>query len=461
MARVGDDAAERLKLRLREEEQAALLFAFRARVVALVLIVAWLSVSATPDRLPYSLAACGLLAAAGWAVYAARGKRFSLAVQAGAIVVDVAVIVVATTMPTPGSAASDIWLEQTFGRRSVFLYLMVYVVASSLSYSPSVVAATGVASVVGLIASFAWTAREKARTSGIDLLAQPDPPAAALELLGRLVGPGFVSPAAFMIHQIIFMGVAAGFIYAAVWRARAHLGRTLAAEAGRRRLARYFSPNIVDRLAAGDRGFETGREQVAAVLFVDIVGFTRLVEGLPPERTITLLRAFHGRMAETIFRHGGTLDKFIGDGAMATFGTPDKGPDDARRALACAFDMVEGTAKWNARRAGRGLPPLHIAVGLHVGPVLMGAIGSPDRLEFSTVGDTVNIAARLEALARDHDAAIVASAATLDAAEAEGGSDPALRARFRDIGEVQIAGRSGRVRAVAAPRPREEAAGGG
>ena len=119
------------------------------------------------------------------------------------------------------------------------------------------------------------------------------------------------------------------------------------------------------------------------MLFVDVVGFTRLMEGVPPQLTINFLRAFHEHMAACIFRHGGTLDKFIGDGVMATFGTPDAQPDDEARALALRARHGED---------GRGLelrPPharpaaVRISVGVHVGPVLMGAIGSRNRLEYS------------------------------------------------------------------------------
>ncbi len=116
------------------------------------------------------------------------------------------------------------------------------------------------------------------------------------------------------MQQLVFMTLCTGFIAVAVWRARAHLGRTLMAEGERNNLARYFSPNLVDRLAGGSHDFEAGRESKATVLFVDVVGFTRLMEGQPPQQTIDFLRVFHEHMAECIFAHGGTLDKFIGDG---------------------------------------------------------------------------------------------------------------------------------------------------
>ena len=437
-----DGATSRLHLRLREEEHNGSVFAFRARLVALGLIGLWLLAAAGPQRIAVSLAACAMLALVAWVVYLARGSRWARPVQAAAIVLEVTVIVVATMQTSPGSPSSGLWLEQVFGRRSLFLYLSVYLAASALSYSARVVMVTGVACVLGLVLSFVWTAVAHARALGFDLLAVDDPLTAGLAVLGQVIGSGFVTPLAFMLQQIILTAICTAFIAAAVWRARAHLGRTLLAEGERNNLARYFSPNLVDRLAGAENDFEAGQEKHATVLFVDVVGFTRLMEGVPPQLTIQFLRVFHEQMADCIFRHSGTLDKFIGDGVMATFGTPDAQPDDESRALQCALDMVGAVERWNGRRGRRGLPRVRIAVGVHAGPVLMGAIGSRNRLEFSAVGDTVNVASRLEHLARAHDALIVTSIETLDAARASPGFDPADAARFRAVGPVPVTGRA-------------------
>lgn len=164
------------------------------------------------------------------------------------------------------------------------------------------------------------------------------------------------------------------------------------AEASRERsnLARHFPPNIVDRMALRDDPLGEVRAQDAAVLFVDIVGFTAFAETEPPERVVETLRAFHARVEDVVFRHGGTLDKFLGDGAMITFGTPDPRSDDAARALACIRDLADTDP-------GHGLSA---SVGGHHGPVVLGDIGSTRRLEFATIGDTVNVASRLEEATR-------------------------------------------------------------
>src|SRR5690606_40124645 len=121
---------------------------------------------------------------------------------------------------------------------------------------------------------------------------------------------------------------------------RSRVLRQVAAESARSNLARYFSPNLVDRLAIADRPFDDQRSQYVAVLFVDIIDFTATAEDMEPERVIALLRSFHRRMCRVIFDHGGTLDKYIGDAVMATFGTPQPGHGDASAALRCARAML-------------------------------------------------------------------------------------------------------------------------
>ncbi len=170
-------------------------------------------------------------------------------------------------------------------------------------------------------------------------------------------------------------------------------------ERERANLARYFSPNVVDSLSQNDEPLKRIRTQDVAVLFVDIVGFTGYAAGRDPQAVIATLRAFHQRMEAAVFAHGGTLDKYLGDGLMATFGTPVAGPADARNALACGEAMLSAVEEWNAERAGSGEPEIRASVGVHYGPAVLGDIGA-NRLEFAVIGNTVNVASRVEALTR-------------------------------------------------------------
>jgi len=211
-----------------------------------------------------------------------------------------------------------------------------------------------------------------------------------------------------------------------------------AAEAKRAQLARHFSPNIVEEILASGTSLEATRQQQAAVLFVDLFNFTALSGAMPGQEVIRLLREFHGLVEEAVFVNQGTLDKYIGDGAMATFGTPRPGPQDAGNALACARALVAAIVDWNSRRAVQGLQPLKIGVGLHYGPVTLGNVGSQRRLEFTVVGNTVNLASRIEGLTRLLEPAIIASAAVMEQARAEGAVAPL--AGFTDLGFHAIRG---------------------
>ncbi|MDJ1158164.1 adenylate/guanylate cyclase domain-containing protein [Chelatococcus sp. SYSU_G07232] len=207
-------------------------------------------------------------------------------------------------------------------------------------------------------------------------------------------------------------------------------------------LAKHFSPNMVELIAKLGRPFEKPRRQVATVLFCDLRNFTSLSERAGPEATMELLRAFHRTMSDIVFAHGGTLDRYIGDGLMAVFGVPEPAPDDALRALRCAEDMTAALAALNDRRRSRDLPPLDMGIGLHTGEVVLGEIGSESTLSVTVVGDTVNAASRLQALSREIGAAIVMSNETLGAAKAlPAARELALVGHLAHVGHVHLRGR--------------------
>ncbi|HXO19507.1 MAG TPA: adenylate/guanylate cyclase domain-containing protein, partial [Thermoanaerobaculia bacterium] len=134
----------------------------------------------------------------------------------------------------------------------------------------------------------------------------------------------------------------------------------------------------------------------ATVLFADLVGFTPFAENSRPEEVADLLDAFLSLAVEAIFAAGGTLDKFIGDCVMAFFGAPVPQPDHARRAVSAAVEIQRGLAAWSARRAAQGLPAFQARVGVNSGPVVVGDIGSHRRVDYTVLGNVVNVAARLE-----------------------------------------------------------------
>jgi adenylate cyclase len=161
-------------------------------------------------------------------------------------------------------------------------------------------------------------------------------------------------------------------------------------------VSRYFSPAVYATITSN-----VGSQQNVAILFSDLRGFTALSEKLNPGEVVKLLSAYHTRMVELLFQHQGTVDKFIGDGIMATFGTPIPANDDCLRAVSCAIAMQRSLQEWNQERAGRGESPLVQSIGIHYGLVVAGNIGTPERLEYTVIGDTVNVASRIESLCKE------------------------------------------------------------
>jgi adenylate cyclase len=219
--------------------------------------------------------------------------------------------------------------------------------------------------------------------------------------------------------------------------------RRVAAERARNNLSRYFSPNIVELLAAQDEPLGAGRRETVAVLFADIVGFTRTAEVMAPEDVLALLREFHTRMTAQIFASGGTVDKYIGDGIVAVFGVPGASPNDAANALNCAEMMLRALEHWNDEREEEGEARLDIGIGVNYGPVVLGDVGSEHSMSFTAIGDTVNTAARLQALTRSLKTPLVVGDAVVRAVHALSPETAAERIRgLEDQGEHTLRGRA-------------------
>ncbi len=200
---------------------------------------------------------------------------------------------------------------------------------------------------------------------------------------------------AFAEADLDFLTAFAGVAASALENAR--LAERVRREAvARENFARYFAPPVAARIAASDApALPGGERRTVAVLFADLRGFTRLAATMAPDDVAATLSEFLSAMVECVFRHGGTLDKFIGDCVMAQWGAPESAEDDADRALRAAADMHDSLGALNRDRALRGRPALRMGVGLAFGEVFAGNIGSERRLEFTVIGDAVNQASRL------------------------------------------------------------------
>ncbi len=202
-------------------------------------------------------------------------------------------------------------------------------------------------------------------------------------------------------------------------------------------LDKNVSPEVATQLLREGAALG-GEEREVTILFADLRGFTTLSENLAPRELLTLLNRYLERMSAEIERHGGVIDKFIGDAIMALFGAPVTQSDAASRAIAAALAMEGALAGLNRELGAEGRPPLAIGIGINTARVVAGNIGSHRRLNYSVIGDGVNVAARLQSLTRhpEHATNIIASAATLAAAGAPAGIAP------RPLGRVTVKGRA-------------------
>jgi adenylate cyclase len=204
---------------------------------------------------------------------------------------------------------------------------------------------------------------------------------------------------------------------------------------------RVVEPVVRDRLLAGDLRGE-GEVRTASILFCDLKDFTTFAERTAPRELVQTLNQFFTTMTTWARSCDGFVNKFIGDGILVVFGLLDDDPthgpaSGAAAAVRCALGMRERLAQLNEDRVALGHPPLGVKIGVHTGPVVAGTIGAADRHEYTVVGDTVNVAARLEELCRDHGCEVIVSAATWDLARAGGVRLPeahtdAVRLRGRD-----------------------------
>jgi adenylate cyclase len=178
-------------------------------------------------------------------------------------------------------------------------------------------------------------------------------------------------------------------------------------------MSRYMDPGIADRLVAAGAEVLGGKNVECTVLFSDIRGFTTLTEQLGAQGTVALLNEYFTLMVDCIQKEKGMLDKFIGDAIMAAFGIPEGHEDDADRAVRAAIDMIKTLETWNRQRIGEGKLPVNIGIGLNTDSVVSGNIGSKKRMDFTIIGDGVNLASRLESACKQYGAKILVSEFTV------------------------------------------------
>jgi len=404
---------------LENAKKEGLWLAVRARWIALAVIALVLPLSNPYREVVYYELMLVLFALIGWGQLKVGRAGVSYA-ELALMFCDLALVTVLAVVPNP-LAIEHLPLATQY-HFPIYLYYYVLLGVAMLAYSWRTVIAMGTWTTGLWIAGLAWVTW---RNDPSDPLSQRIRAAIGDDpRLIHVLDPGTIDYGLHIQIVVVFLIVALTLAVASR-RSTALLMAHAALERSRTNLARYFSATVVEQLAANDEPFREVRTQNVAVLFVDIIGFTTFADGRSPAEVIETLRVFHGRMERAVFEHGGTLDKYLGDGLMATFGTPFPGRNDACNALRCAQAMLHALDDINRDRATSGQPPIEAGIGLHYGPVVLGDIGM-NRLEFAVIGGTVNLASRLEALTRQAKCALVASDAIVRQAAAEGGGGAVL-----------------------------------
>lgn len=422
----------RLRSSIRRSELSGLTFAFWARTFAILAVSLWLMWSVAWPRNAYYAGIGAVFFVLGYVPYRLRHHRYGEWIKLGFILLDVALVTAAILIPPPAGLSVE-WPVQTRLRGQEFLYVLLLLAEAALTFSPLVVLWTGLSIAVIWSLGFQTMYDLPGTTRFADVVRNQS--LTTQEALRLYMDPTFVSLTQWRT-QLVGTTLLTLILATTVWRGRAMLFAQVQSELVRADLARYVSPDVADALSVrAPHGFGEPAVRPVAVLFADLVGFTGLTENLRPERTFALLRSFHQRSCRVVFAHDGTLDKFLGDGFMATFGGLDDRPDAAARALACAFALRDEVESWSVKRAARGAERIRVSVGVHFGPVVVGNLGAERRLEFTVVGNVVNLASRLEEATRDLGVTIVASESSVEAA------GPAEWAgRFGDARQIMVRG---------------------
>ena len=222
--------------------------------------------------------------------------------------------------------------------------------------------------------------------------------------------------------KIITILLSTAILAIALWRARRLLVQSVVEGQAHHDLERFFAPEIADQIVHAEQRIEAGQGQVrrAAVLFCDIRGFTPLAMGMDPGYLMALLADYQGRMVGVIQDHGGSIDKFLGDGIMATFGAALPTETYAADALRCIAALGAAADQWLAERQRDGDVPLDIGFSVAAGPLVFGAVGDGQRLEFTVIGEPVNLAAKLEKANKTQVVTALTAVETLNLAQAQG-----------------------------------------
>lgn len=298
------------------------------------------------------------------------------------------------------------------------LYAFLFIALRALRFEARFVLFTGATAAIG----WAWLAYYVASGRG-------GPPNRTHNFVEYMTSNALLVGAE--IDKIIAILLTTAVLAIAIARARNLLVRAVSEGAAARDLSRFFDPGVAARIRTAAMSVKAGEGELrdATILTVDLRGFTRLSTELAPDDVMKLLQDYQGRVCPLIVGNGGSIDKFLGDGILASFGAVAPSPTAAADALRAADAILDAADRWRTERIAAGLPPLELGLALSSGRILFGAVGDGERLEFTVIGDAVNFAAKLEKHNKEEKTRAITDASTYAMAEHQGYSSTKTRER--------------------------------
>ncbi|MDF2765556.1 MAG: cyaA [Rhodospirillales bacterium] len=289
------------------------------------------------------------------------------------------------------------------------LYVFIFIALRALRFEAKYVIFAGIAAALGWLAMVLYV-----------VFVDPDNSMVTRNYVQYLTSNSILLGAEF--DKIISMLVVTAILALAITRARALLTRAVAEGAAARDLSRFFSPEIAQRITGAETEIAAGQGELrdTAILMLDIRGFTRYAASIPPAEVIGMLAEYQARMVPIIRAHGGSVDKFLGDGIMATFGAAQPSQRYAADAISALLACLAEAKDWATERERAGLAPLPVNGAVATGRIVFGAVGDSARLEYTVIGDAVNLAAKLEKHNKRAGSRGLATAEAVALAEAQG-----------------------------------------
>lgn len=289
------------------------------------------------------------------------------------------------------------------------LYIFILIALRALRFEARYVVLAGVSAALGWLALVANA-----------VLASPEASPITRDYVRYITSPAVLIGGE--VDKVLSIVVVTAILAIALVRARRLLVRAATEHAAAADLSRFFAPEVARQITGSEHGVRAGQGELrtAAILYLDIRGFTPLAHRMRADDAIALLAEYQARMVPVIQARGGSIDKFLGDGIMATFGAALETETYAADALRAAQALIAEAEVWNRERAARGERALALGAGVAVGPVVFGAVGDETRLEFTVIGDAVNLAAKLEKETKRQGVRALTTVDAFEAARAQG-----------------------------------------